>query len=302
VAPGTTEGIVREVLERESGLTVGSDFSLAFSPERIDPGNPAFDLVNTPKIVGGITSRCTEAASTFYEQFVTTIHPASRAREAESAKILENLYRNVNIALVNEFAIACHALGIDVHEAIDLAATKPFGFTAFRPGAGVGGHCIPIDPQYFDFLVRERTGLPMRFIEVANQVNEGMSNYVGRLAQDALNELGRPLRGSTVLLLGVAYKPDIDDTRETPAAPISRWLADHGARVVFHDPHVAFWDNSALAERTSQPDLESSMSDADLNVALQAHRHYRSTTLSADVAGKTLAIAYPVFPEARFRL
>lgn len=302
VGPGTTEGMVRDLLESLTGMEAGTQFHLAFSPERIDPGNPRFTLTNTPKIVGGLTPACTESTRRFYAAFIDDVRLARRPREAETAKILENLYRHVNIAFINEFALACRALDVDVREVIELAASKPFGFSAFWPGAGVGGHCIPVDPQYFDYIVRERTGLPLRFIEVANQVNEGMAGYVGRLAQDALNDLGKPVSGSRVLVMGIAYKADVADIRETPAERVVHWLGEHGAVVSFHDPYVHEWDSPWVVSSSSVDDLDASMAEADLIVVLQPHRDYLSMTPSAAVNAKLLAISHAVFPDAGYRL
>jgi UDP-N-acetyl-D-glucosamine dehydrogenase len=302
VGPGTTEGMVRESLERGSGMTAGLDFFLAFSPERIDPGNRNYTLANTPKIVGGISDTCTRVAADFYSHFVEDMRLASRPREAETAKILENLYRHVNIAFINEFALACRALDVNVNEVIELAASKPFGFSAFWPGAGVGGHCIPVDPQYFDYIVRERTGLPLRFIEVANQVNEGMAGYVGRLTQDALNTLGKPLKGARVLIMGVAYKADVADIRETPAERVAQWLSGHGAIVTFHDPYVPVWDSVSVSSSHSVVNLADALTAADIVVVLQAHREYRAMQLSEEINAKTLAVSHAVFPMAAFRL
>src|SRR6056297_1144627 len=234
--PGTTDGLVRGVLER-SGLTAGTDFHLAFSPERIDPGNPRYGLRNTPKVVGGLTPACTEAAVAFYERFVDTVVPVSGPREAEMAKLLENTYRHVNIALVNEMSVFCHELGIDLWEAIRAAETKPFGFAAFRPGPGVGGHCIPIDPNYLSHQVRT-LGYQFRFVELAQEISNRMPAYVVARVQETLNEVAKPMRGSTVVVLGLTYKPDIADDRETPATAVIRHLRRLGTRVVAHDPFL----------------------------------------------------------------
>ncbi|MFD0537821.1 nucleotide sugar dehydrogenase [Actinomadura luteofluorescens] len=216
--PGTTEEVVRPILEK-SGLVAGEEFHLAFSPERIDPGNPVYGVRNTPKIVGGLTPACASAASAFYGKFVDQVVEAKGTREAEMAKLLENTYRHVNIALVNEMAVFCNELGIDLWDAIDCAATKPFGFQAFRPGPGVGGHCIPIDPNYLSYKVRS-LGYPFRFVELAQEINDRMPRYVAERAQQLLNREGRALKGARVLLLGVTYKADIADQRESPPA---RW-------------------------------------------------------------------------------
>ncbi|UFU02204.1 nucleotide sugar dehydrogenase [Ruania suaedae] len=270
--PGTTEEIVRPVLE-EGGLTVGSDISLAFSPERIDPGNRTYGVRNTPKVVGGVTPACTERATAFYQRFIDTVVPAKGSREAETAKLLENTYRHINIALVNEMARFCHELGIDLWNVIDLAATKPFGFQAFYPGPGVGGHCIPIDPNYLSYTVRTRLGYPFRFVELAQEVNSSMPAYVARRAQDILNEDAKALRGSRVLLLGVTYKRNIADQRESPAVPLAEYLQEWGAEVSFHDPAVATWNlPDGPLERV--PDLAEAVAGADLVILVQNHDAY----------------------------
>src|SRR5690348_854080 len=220
--PGTTDEVVRPLLEKTSGLTAGIDFSLVFSPERIDPGNPEYGLVNTPKIVGGVTPSCADAAAAFYGRICEQVIRAASAREAEMAKLLENTYRHVNIALVNEMAIFCRELGVDLHDAIRCAATKPFGFQPFHPGPGVGGHCIPIDPNYLSYKVRT-LGYPFRFVELAQEINGRMPAYVTERAAELLNRNAKPVNGARVLLLGVTYKQDIADQRESPARPITTW-------------------------------------------------------------------------------
>ena len=214
--PGTTDEVVRPLLEKVSGLTAGIGFSLVFSPERIDPGNPESGLVNTPKIIGGVTPSCADAAMAFYGTICEQVVRAASAREAEMAKPLENTYRHVNIALVNEMAIFCHELGVDLHDAIRCAATKPFGFAPFHPGPGVGGHCIPIDPNYLSYKVRT-LGYPFRFVELAQEINGRMPGYVTERAAELLNRNAQPVNGARVLLLGVTYKKDIADQRESPA-------------------------------------------------------------------------------------
>ena len=274
--PGTTDEVVRPILET-SGLRAGVDFHLAFSPERVDPGNATYGIRNTPKVVGGHTPACTEAASSFYALFVDTVVPTRGTREAETAKLLENTYRHINIALVNEMARFCHDLDIDLWEVIAAARTKPFGFQAFYPGPGVGGHCIPIDPNYLSHNVRTKLGYPFRFVELAQEINAAMPAYVVRRVQDALNEDGTALRGAKVLLLGVTYKADIADQRESPAVPVGRRLLEQGARVSFHDPLIARWDELADAlgdAATSVPDLRAAVADADIVVLLQHHRAY----------------------------
>ena len=277
--PGTTDEVVRPILERH-GLRAGTDFHLAFSPERIDPGNAHYGMKNTPKVVGGQTRACTEAAAAFYSQFVDTVVAARGTREAEMAKLLENTYRHVNIALVNEMARFCHELGIDLWDAIDCAATKPFGFQAFYPGPGVGGHCIPIDPNYLSYKVRADLGYPFRFVELAQEINAAMPGYVVQRVQRMLNDDGKPVKGSTVLLLGVTYKRDIADQRESPAKPLAAQLTELGARVVFHDPHVPTWTvRGAPVERAD--DLDAALADADLSILLQDHSRYDLPAMAA---------------------
>jgi UDP-N-acetyl-D-glucosamine dehydrogenase len=270
--PGTTEELLRPLLEK-NGLTAGVDFFLAFSPERIDPGNPTYGFRNTPKVVGGCTPACTERAATFYGSIVDTVVHARGTREAEMAKLLENTYRHVNIALVNEMVRFCHELDIDLWNVIRCAATKPFGFQAFYPGPGVGGHCIPIDPNYLSYQVQAALGYPFRFVELAQEINNGMPNYVVHRIQDALNDVAKPLRGSNVLLMGVTYKADISDQRESPALPIAQKLADQGARISFHDPHVPIWSVGGL-ELDRVTDLEEAVAKADITVLLQRHSDY----------------------------
>ncbi|MGW5362617.1 nucleotide sugar dehydrogenase [Actinopolymorpha pittospori] len=274
--PGTTDEVVRPILEK-SGLSAGVDFSLAFSPERIDPGNPTYGLRNTPKVVGGHTSSCTERAEAFYGKICDTVVRAKGTREAEMAKLLENTYRHVNIALVNEMAIFCHELGIDLRDAIGAAATKPFGFQAFYPGPGVGGHCIPIDPNYLSYKVK-RLGYPFRFVELAQEINQRMPAYVAQRVQDLVNDAGRSVRGSTVLILGVTYKPNIADQRESPARPVARRLRRMGAQLVFHDPYVNEWivDDEPVPSVT---DLGEAMRTADVTLLLQDHDAYDLETL-----------------------
>ena len=270
--PGTTDEIVRPLLEKHSGLVAGTDFSLAFSPERIDPGNAIYGVRNTPKVVGGITPPCTEAAATFYEKLCDQVVLASSAREAEMAKLLENTYRHVNIALVNEMAVFCHELGVDLWDAIRCAATKPFGFQAFYPGPGVGGHCIPIDPNYLSYKVRT-LGYPFRFVELAQEINNRMPGYIVTRAAGLLNQHKQPLNGAQVLLLGVTYKKDTADLRESPAVPVARRLRAAGALVSFADPHAASWvvDGEPVPEIQLAP---AEISRADLVIVLQGHRAY----------------------------
>jgi len=266
--PGTTDGLVRGILE-ESGLIAGRDFNLAFSPERIDPGNPQYGLKNTPKVVGGFTPACTERAANFYSLFVDTVVRTRGTREAELAKLLENTYRHVNIALVNEMSIFCHELGIDLWDSIDAAATKPFGFTAFYPGPGVGGHCIPIDPNYLAYQVRS-LGYQFRFVELAEEISNRMPGYVVRRVQDLLNEHSQSLKGAKVLLLGLTYKPNISDQRETPSRDVANLLIEKGALVTGFDPHVSHFDvdSGVLPLATN---LEVALGDCDVAILLQTH-------------------------------
>jgi len=263
--------VVRPILEDGSGLRAGVDFDLAFSPERIDPGNARFGLANTPKVVGGLTPACSERARSFYAQFIDEVVVAKGLREAETAKLLENTYRHVNIALVNELARLCHELEIDVWDVIRLAGTKPFGFQTFYPGPGVGGHCIPIDPNYLAHAIRSRLGYPFRFVELAQEINATMPAYVVHRVQKLLNADGIAVNGASILLLGVTYKPDVADERESPSVPIATQLVGLGARVSYHDPLVPEW---RALELSSVPDLAGAVRGADAVVLLQAHGAY----------------------------
>ena len=275
--PGTTDEIVRPLLEKASGLTAGLDFHLAFSPERIDPGNEKFGVRNTPKVVGGITPACADAAAAFYGRICDTVVKAKSAREAEMAKLLENTYRHVNIALVNEMAIFSHELGVDLWDAIRCAATKPFGFQAFYPGPGVGGHCIPIDPNYLSYKVRAELSYPFRFVELAQEINSRMPTYVVDRAAEILNTDAKAMNGARVLLLGVTYKKDIADQRESPARPIARKLLQRGAQLSFHDPFVKSW----TVDDRDVPRADGPVADADLTILLQAHSAYDLADIAA---------------------
>jgi len=235
--PGTTEEVVLPRIESR-GLRVGEDVFLAFSPERVDPGNDRYKTKNTPKVVGGVTPACTEVATALYEQVLEgTVFSASSPRVAEMTKLLENIFRIVNISLVNELALLCEKMKIDIWEVIEAAKTKPFGFMPFYPGPGLGGHCIPLDPFYLSWKAKEY-GFTTRFIELAGQINDAMPDHVAGRAIELLNEQGKALKGSRVLLLGVAYKRDIDDLRESPALRVARLLADRGAMLSYHDPYI----------------------------------------------------------------
>lgn len=234
--PGTTEELILPELE-SSGLRVGQDFYLAFSPERIDPGNETFKTRNTPKIVGGVTPQCTEIGRIFYSQFIERVFPVSSTKCAEMVKLLENTFRSVNIGMVNEMAMMCDLLGVDVYEVIDAAATKPFGFIPFYPGPGLGGHCIPIDPHYLAWKLKA-LNFQARFIELASEINGMMPTVVSNLVTDGLNRTAKSVRGSKILVLGVAYKKNVSDCRESPALDIMRMLIEKGALLSYNDPFV----------------------------------------------------------------
>ena len=280
--PGTTEEVVAEPLGRLTGLAPGSDFCVAFSPERVDPGNATFGLGNTPKIVSGLLSCCRDKAERVYAGVSGTVVPASGLREAELAKLLENTYRQVNIALMNEMVKFCHALEIDLHEAIRCAATKPFGFQPFFPGPGVGGHCIPIDPQYLAARVEDRLGHSFRFVQLAQEINDGMPGYVVERLGAELQARGGDLDGARVLLLGVTYKRDVADMRESPSKGIARALRAAGASPAFMDPFVDTWH----VDGVEVPELGTWSEDSpalDAAVLVTDHSAFRDLGL-ADLA------------------
>jgi nucleotide sugar dehydrogenase len=279
--PGTTEEVVLPLLEK-SGLSVGAGFHLAYSPERIDPGNPVYGLRNTPKIVGGVTGACRDRAMAFYGKFVEQVVPVRSTREAEMAKLLENTYRQVNIALVNEIAVLCDEMAIDVWDTISAAATKPFGYQPFRPGPGVGGHCIPIDPSYLSHRVR-RLGHQFQFAELAQQINDRMPAYVADRAARLLHRRGRCANGASVVLLGVTYKPDIADGRESPAEPLARRLRAAGARVAYVDPLIDGWSSDGVPVPCAG-DLDEALEAADLVILLQPHRCFDLTLVATQAA------------------
>ena len=267
--PGATEEIVKPALE-ESGLKAGRDFHLAFSPERVDPGNPTWKIANTPKVVGGVDKASTELAAELYRQVITRVVPVSSATSAELVKLLENSFRAVNIALVNEIAQACHRLGVDVWEVVGAAATKPFGFMPFWPGPGIGGHCIPKDPQLLSWKLKTLSFEP-RFIELATVINGAMPAYAAIRAAKALNADGKSVKGSRILVLGVAYKPGVSDFRDSPALDAMHLLAEDGARVEYHDPHVPTARVNRRVWR-SKPLTDAALKSADLVVIMTAHR------------------------------
>jgi UDP-N-acetyl-D-glucosamine dehydrogenase len=267
--PGTTQEVLQPLLEAR-GLVCGRDFELAYSPERVDPGNPRFTLANTPKIVSGVTPEALELASALYQHVTEQVVPVATPRVAEMAKLLENTFRHVNIGLANEMAVLCGKLGIDIWEVIDAAATKPFGFMPFYPGPGVGGHCIPIDPYYFAWKVQEEESRA-RLIELAGDINDRMPEYVIEKVADALNDRGKSLRGSRILVLGVAYKSNVGDVRESPALKVIQRLHRKGAEVVYHDPYVPMIENGT-GPMYSTPLDETLVQRADCVVILTAHR------------------------------
>jgi UDP-N-acetyl-D-glucosamine dehydrogenase len=236
--PGTTDEVVRPILEKVSGLAAGTDFFLGFSPERIDPGNPSWNIVNTPKIVSGIDEPSLKRVKSFYDTVVDSTVTVSSTREAELAKLIENTFRHVNIALVNEIAMISHDLGVDVWQAIDAASSKPFGFMRFTPGPGVGGHCLPIDPSYLSWRVQRALGQSFRFVDLANDINNHMPDYVVRRLIDALNSRRLSVSGTRILVLGLAYKKNTGDARESPAVRVIELLQQRGAEVRVADPHV----------------------------------------------------------------
>ncbi len=247
--PGTTDELLAPALEAASGLKAGVDFHVGYSPERIDPGNTEWTLVRIPKVVAGLTPGCLAAVEAFYGRLVERTVPVSTTRVAELTKLLENTFRHVNIALVNELAVHARALGIDIWEAIDATATKPFGYAAFRPGPGVGGHCLPIDPSYLSWRIERQLGVTSRFVVTANDVNQSMPGYVVRRVQLGLNDRRKAVKGARILVLGMAYKKNTNDARETPAAGIVRGLVELGADVVVHDDHVGPHELDLIAAR-----------------------------------------------------
>jgi UDP-N-acetyl-D-glucosamine dehydrogenase len=275
--PGTTEELLVPLLEAGSGLTAGQDFSVGYSPERIDPGNPTWGFVTTPKVVAGIDAASLVAVQGLYDQLVKTTVPVSGTREAELTKLLENTFRHVNIALVNELAMFANQLGVDVWESIEAASTKPFGFMKFTPGPGVGGHCLPVDPSYLSWQVRKQLGRPFRFVELANDVNDHMPNYVVERVIAMLNGISRSVRGTRILLVGLAYKPGTGDVREAPSMAMIELLLELGADLVAVDEHVEEHRWPQGVERVSL-DAET-LARVDLAVIVTAHPDVDLTVL-----------------------
>lgn len=270
--PGTTEEVIEPLLE-EKGLAIGEDVFLAFSPERVDPGNKQYKTKNTPKVVGGVTPHCNELAAKLYESFLSGgVHKVSSPKVAEMEKILENTFRNINIALANEMAILCNRMNIPVWEVIDAAKSKPYGFMAFYPGPGLGGHCIPLDPFYLTWKARA-FNYHTRLIEIAGEINNGMPEYIIERVSRMLNRCKKPLNGSTVLLLGVAYKPDIDDLRESPVLKIITLLEKEGANVVINDPYIPKFTHNGKEYVSTELTAET-LKNCDITVITTNHSQY----------------------------
>ncbi len=276
--PGTTREVLLPKLGKEKGLEVGKDFFLAFSPERVDPGREDWNTLNTPKVIGGITEDCSDVAAAWYSHALKTVVKVSSAETAELSKLLENTFRMINIGLVNELAIMCERLGVDVWEVIDAAATKPFGFMKFTPGPGLGGHCIPIDPLYLSWKMKAFQ-YNARFIELAADINTNMPRYVVSRVSDAFNDRGVVLKGSKVLVLGAAYKPDIDDIRESPALDVIGLLQKKGALVEYHDPHIPHLRTHDNIEMESVKDVMEAVKQADCVVIITNHTSYDYTAI-----------------------
>ena len=304
--PGTTDEVLLPMLE-ETGKSLDKDFYLAFSPERVDPGNRQFQTHNIPKVVGGVSSMSTEVAAALYQTIVERVHKVSSARVAETAKLLENTFRSVNIGLVNELAQLCYHLGIDSWEVIKAAATKPFGFMAFYPGPGIGGHCIPLDPHYLSWKARLH-GFEARFIGLAEEVNSRMPRHVVQLVQDGLNEQGKALKGARVLVLGVAYKRDINDVRESPALGIVDQLLHKGALVSYHDPFIAEMNLDGKGTLSSVELTDETLAAADCAVIVTDHsgvdysRVVRLAPIIIDTRNVTRKLGMPEHEEKIIRL
>lgn len=284
--PGTTEELVKPILER-SGLCCGKDFFLAFSPERVDPGNLIYKTKNTPKVVGGVTPECTDVAATLYEAVLEApVHRVSCPAVAEMEKILENTYRNVNIGLINELAMLCNRMGINIWEVVDAAKSKPYGFQAFYPGPGLGGHCIPLDPYYLSWKAREY-GFHTSMIESSMMINDRMPEYCAERAMEALNERKKALNGAKVLVLGVAYKQDIDDYRESPAIRVIKALRKRGAEVTYYDPYIPEYREGGKTEKGLESLDAQTLEAADLVMVTTAH-----TTLDYDFVAQHAQLVF----------
>ncbi len=270
--PGTTRELILPKLCEDSWLVVGKDFFLAFSPERVDPGRKDWTTVNTPKVIGGITPACLKVAQTWYSQALEKVVPVSSVEVAEMTKLLENTFRMINIGMVNEMAIMCERLGVDIWEVIEAAATKPFGFMKFLPGPGLGGHCIPIDPLYLSWKLKT-VNYSARFIELASEINTYMPRFTVSKIQDALNQQAKALKGSKVLILGVAYKADIDDLRESPALDIIHLLGEKGALVTYHDPYIPVIHHEEL-QLNSVENLDQAVIESDCVAIITDHSTY----------------------------
>jgi UDP-N-acetyl-D-glucosamine dehydrogenase len=282
--PGTTEELIAQRIESEKSLVVGKDIFVAFSPERVDPGNPTWNTKNTPKVIGGVTKDCAEVARALYAAALDKIYMVGSAREAETVKLLENTFRAVNIGLVNEFMLMCNRLNIDIWNVIDAASTKPFGFTPFYPGPGIGGHCIPLDPLYLSWKAKA-VDFYNRFIELATDINGNMPRFVIAKLQDLLNDRGKPLKGTKIMILGMAYKRDIDDIRESPGLEIYRLLRQKGAWVEFHDPYVNHFI-SILGKTVESSSIEGDRLrgfDATVLVTDHSNLDYKSIAESSQV-------------------
>ena len=280
--PGTTRELTWPMLTEKSGLKIGEEIFICFSPERVDPGRKDWTTLNTPKVMGGITKACAEVATAWYSGAIKTVVPVSSAEAAEMAKLLENTFRMINIGLVNELAIMCERLGVDVWEVIEAAATKPFGFMKFTPGPGLGGHCIPIDPLYLSWKMKE-LNYNAKFIELASEINTNMPRYVVSRVLDAMNDRGKVLKGSKVLVLGAAYKPDIDDVRESPALDVIALLKKKGAVVSYHDPHIPHIHHEKEGwKMDSVKDVMPAVKDADAVVIVTNHKSYDYNAILAE--------------------
>ena len=280
--PGTTRELTWPMLTEKSGLKIGEEIFICFSPERVDPGRKDWTTLNTPKVMGGITKACAEVATAWYSGAIKTVVPVSSAEAAEMAKLLENTFRMINIGLVNELAIMCERLGVDVWEVIDAAGTKPFGFMKFTPGPGLGGHCIPIDPLYLSWKMKE-LNYNAKFIELASEINTNMPRYVVSRVLDAMNDRGKVLKGSKVLVLGAAYKPNIDDVRESPALDVIALLRKKGADVSYHDPHISHIHHEKEGwKMETVKDVMKAVKESDAVVIVTNHKAYDYTAILAE--------------------